>query len=220
MHSPPPSALAHRGDHRAYPENTLQAFEAARRTGFQGIETDVRLSAKQELILFHDRVTRNGIPVANLSRQELATIAGYPIPSLQEALDTFPDIYWNIEIKTRAAAEIALPQLLRYTTTHRLLITSFRHDVVQVAANSSTALTCGLLCAHHPQSLKSWPSNPNLNTLVWDAEIVDAALLAAAQRVGFRQGVYGAKTRYEHEELIAWGADFLITDFPEYAGLA
>lgn len=202
----------------------MLSFEAAQRTGFHGIETDVRLSSKLELILFHDRVVHNGTPVTSLSRQELATIAGYPIPSLQEALDAFPDIFWNIEIKTRAAAEIALPQLVRYSTTHRLLVTSFRHDVVQAAANLSTELPCGMLCAHHPRSLATLPSDAhgisNISTLVWDAEIVDAALLAAAQAAGFRQGIYGAKTRYEHDKLIAWGADFLITDFPEYVGLA
>ena len=37
--------LAHRGFHAGQPENTMGAFEAARKLGVDGIETDVRLSA-------------------------------------------------------------------------------------------------------------------------------------------------------------------------------
>src|SRR5262249_3557646 len=49
--------LGHRGYHATVPENTLEAFAQALALGADGIETDIRLSADELPILFHDRST-------------------------------------------------------------------------------------------------------------------------------------------------------------------
>ncbi len=49
-----------------------------------GIETDIRLSADGEPILFHDRLAPNGRAVAALSRIELQETTGHEIPTLDE----------------------------------------------------------------------------------------------------------------------------------------
>jgi len=46
--------IAHRGLSTEYPENTLLAFKKALEAGADGIETDLRLSLDEEVILFHD----------------------------------------------------------------------------------------------------------------------------------------------------------------------
>lgn len=46
--------VAHRGDRAHAPENTLRAFESARRAGCDSIELDLQLSADGELVVFHD----------------------------------------------------------------------------------------------------------------------------------------------------------------------
>ena len=55
--------IAHRGLSELYPENTLLAFEKAIEAGADGIETDLRLTADGEIVLFHDkslkRITQN-----------------------------------------------------------------------------------------------------------------------------------------------------------------
>ncbi|WP_374347051.1 glycerophosphodiester phosphodiesterase [Chitinimonas sp.] len=215
--------LAHRGYHAECPENTMAAFEAALAIGFEGIETDVRVSADSLPILFHDRVAKNGEPVAALTRKQLSQLAGYEVPTLEEALDAFAQCWWNIEIKTPAAASLALPILSRYEDSHRLLVTSFRHDVVLAASAHLSATECGLLNAHRPAALNSLLhaalDHRNIRTLVWDCEIVDADMLRQANALGFRNAVYGAKTAYEHQLMREFGVHTLITDYPRHAGL-
>lgn len=51
--------IAHRGLSEKYPENTLLAFSKAIEAGADGIETDLRLSLDEEIILFHDKTLKH-----------------------------------------------------------------------------------------------------------------------------------------------------------------
>ena len=48
-----PIILAHRGDSKNFPENTIPAFESGIRQGADGIELDVRLSSDNEIMVYH-----------------------------------------------------------------------------------------------------------------------------------------------------------------------
>ena len=75
---------AHRGVSSEYPENTIPAFAAAARQGYQIIELDPLFTADGECVVFHDktlnRTCRNSdgseiadkIPLAELTFEELA----------------------------------------------------------------------------------------------------------------------------------------------------
>lgn len=120
---PAPLHIAHRGGAALYPENTLFAFEAAVKThGTDAIETDVHLSADGQVVVWHDdtldRCTDVDGPVAARTVAELARIdAGYRFTSdggesypyrgkgigicrLEEAMSAFPDLLFNIELKS------------------------------------------------------------------------------------------------------------------------
>lgn len=214
--------LAHRGYHAALPENTMDAFAAALTLGFEGIETDVRLSRDGELVLFHNRVAPNGVAVADLTHAELQQATGYTVPRLEEALDTFPCALWNIELKVPAAQTATIATLKRYQHSRRLLLTSFRHDVVLACAHE-LSINCGFLSAHRPAALNSLAHaalhEPRLRTFVWDYEILDASLLEMANTIGFRNYVYGAHTQAEHELCASLGVHGIITDHPEFVKL-
>lgn len=49
-----PLFLAHRGDTKNFPENTLESFTSAFEKGADGIELDVHLSNNQEVIVVHN----------------------------------------------------------------------------------------------------------------------------------------------------------------------
>ncbi|WP_137939067.1 glycerophosphodiester phosphodiesterase [Chitinivorax sp. B] len=214
--------LAHRGHHTNLPENTMEAFASALTLGFEGIETDVRLTRDQHLVLFHNRVLGNGIAVAELTRAELQSAVGYPVPTLEEALDAFPSALWNIEIKVVAAQADSIAVLKRYQHNRRLLVTSFRHDIVQACAHE-LSVDCGMLVAHRPVSINSLAHaalpEPRLRTIVWDFEIVDVQQLEMANSIGFKNVVYGAHTQDEHELCAHFGLHGLITDHPEFIDL-
>ena len=211
--------LAHRGYHATAPENTLEAFEAAIMAGVNGIETDVRMSRDGVPVLVHDRVMATGQAVSDLAHREIEGVLGYKIPTLDEALAHFPDTLWNIEIKTLDRLSTVFGVLEKYQTRHRIIVSSFRHDLIATCA-ASLKLECGLLVAHRPQALDSvlagfdCDGNARINHLVWDYNVLDEALLAQAAANGFRNFVYGPITRAEHEECRQLGVDGVITDYP------
>jgi len=54
--------MAHRGNHRAAPENTMLAYEKAIEVGADFVEVDVRLTLDNHWIVYHDRImmTKSG----------------------------------------------------------------------------------------------------------------------------------------------------------------
>lgn len=211
--------LAHRGQHTDCPENTLDAFAAAAALGADGVETDVRLSAAGEAVLFHDRVAPGGRPVAELTRAELAAAAGYPVPTLDEALDRFPGLLWNLEIKTPAAVERAASAIAARLATHRFLVTSFWHPLVDRFTHFA-GVECGLLVANRPATFEGFaalfPRDGRVWTGVWHYEALDPALLAQARALGFRSFVYDVETPEEHRRAVELGLTGVITDRVDY----
>jgi glycerophosphoryl diester phosphodiesterase len=94
--------LAHRGDWRRAPENTIAAFVAALSVpGCDGIEFDVRASGDGVAVCYHDdTLTRvHGVDrrVAELRASELEALG---IPTLQRALTAIPRrAFLDIELK-------------------------------------------------------------------------------------------------------------------------
>lgn len=215
--------LSHRGYHVSAPENTVEAFEAALALGVDGIETDIRLSADHVPILLHDHLTPDGSDVVSQSHAEISRVVGYAVPTLEQALQIRPagnpDFVWNLEIKTPAAVDQTIALVERYRASTRVLITSFCHPVIDEVSRRID-VECGLVVAHRPLAVKSrpkWiPDRPNLNTVVWYWETVDAELIAQSAACGLRNFVYGVTTPAEHARAANLGLDGVITDHPEY----
>ncbi|MEA2693620.1 MAG: glycerophosphoryl diester phosphodiesterase [Acidobacteriota bacterium] len=209
-------ALAHRGRHTGCPENTLAAFAEAVAYGADGIETDVRLSRDGLPVLFHDRLAPDGREVAALSAAELSAAAGYPVPTLDQALARFPGLFWNLEIKAPAAVPVTLEQIARFSrTSQRLLISSFWHPLVQPFTRFP-GVECGLLLACRPESFDAFaclfPRDGSIRTVVWNYETVDPALLEQGRALGFRSYVYGVETEEEHRHCAELPLAGVITD--------
>ena len=143
-------AIAHRGGAGLWPENTLYAFERAAALGVDVIETDVRVTADGELVVFHDesveRTTDGAGRVGALTLAELKRLdaayrfspdggrsfpvrgSGVTVPTLREVFAALPQMRFNIEPK-QAVPPLAAPlcRLIReYGMTERVLIASFR----------------------------------------------------------------------------------------------
>jgi glycerophosphoryl diester phosphodiesterase len=220
-------ALAHRGRHAGCPENTLLAFEAAVAHGADGIETDVRLSRDGLPVLFHDRLTPDGREVAALTAAELSAAAGYAVPTLDQALERFPDIFWNLEIKSPAAVPITLERIDRLQKRGRpgaggsgghgglFLISSFWHPAVQPFTRFA-GVECGLLLACRPESFDAFaclfPRDGSIRTVVWSYETLDPALLEQGRALGFRSYVYGVESEEEHRHCAELPLAGVITD--------
>ncbi|MFA5991327.1 MAG: glycerophosphodiester phosphodiesterase [Candidatus Doudnabacteria bacterium] len=107
--------IAHRGASKLERENTLKAFSKAIELGADGIELDVRKTADNYLVVFHDPEI-GGKKICTLTLKEIkqeATKENYQVPELEESLRLIAGkAKIQIEIKEvgyeREVGEIAL----------------------------------------------------------------------------------------------------------------
>jgi len=104
--------LAHRGDHRAAPENTLAAFRAALAIpGIDGLELDVRASADGRAVVLHDTTLRRvqGRRI-RASRLTADALAAHGVPTLADVLAACPPgVFLDVELKEDLGAAALEP---------------------------------------------------------------------------------------------------------------
>jgi glycerophosphoryl diester phosphodiesterase len=154
-----PRVFAHRGLSLEAPENTLLAFLKALTSGATHLETDVQVTRDGVAVLSHDpdlvRLAGRKERVDQLTMAELRRInlgAGQSFVSLGEALDTFPEARFNIDVKSAGAAEPTARAVLDAGATRRVLITSYSEE----RRSRTTALLPGVATsASSPVLLKA-----------------------------------------------------------------
>ncbi|MCC4250212.1 glycerophosphodiester phosphodiesterase family protein [Microbacterium testaceum] len=172
-----PRVLAHRGlvtHHDAalgVVENSFAAVAAAHAAGVAYVESDCHLTADGVVILFHDddlsRITGDPRRIADVRLPELEELMAERggLITLPQALETFPDVRFNLDVKAAAAAE----PVGRLVAPHaaRVLVTSFSDDRRRAALAAARAANAPLAPATSPGS-------------------ATVARLVAAQSVGLR----------------------------------
>ncbi|GAA4154648.1 glycerophosphodiester phosphodiesterase [Gryllotalpicola daejeonensis] len=233
--------LAHRGLATAAPENTLLAFANALAAGAAYVETDVHASADGVAIVSHDpdltRLAGREARVDQLTRAELAKIElgdGASFCTLAEALDAFPDARFNIDVKTRAAADAAAAAILDAGATDRVLVTSFddstRKAVLAALGNGHPVATSasqrGVIWALIGARL-------GLGSVVRAAlngvdavqvperqgplTVVTPRFIRAVQRAGVEVHVWTVNDEADMRRLLAMGVDGIVTDRADIA---
>jgi glycerophosphoryl diester phosphodiesterase len=127
-----PRIFAHRGLAIDAPENTLLAFRRAVEVGAVYIETDVHASRDGVAMLSHDadlaRIADTDANVGSLTATELGGVNlghGEGFATLAAALDAFPAVRFNIDVKDPAAVEPTITAVRAAAATDRVLVTSF-----------------------------------------------------------------------------------------------
>jgi glycerophosphoryl diester phosphodiesterase len=130
---PAPRVLAHRGfvppDAEAVVENSFAAIASAHAAGAAYVESDCHLTADGEVVLLHDadlsRLTGDPRPVTEVGLRELEELLGSRggVVTLLQALEAFPTLRFNIDVKADAAAIPAGTIAARHA--ERVLLTSF-----------------------------------------------------------------------------------------------
>jgi len=150
-----PRILAHRGlvprDAPEIAQNTLAAFAAAQAAGVEYIETDCHLTADGEVVLFHDEtlaaVTGDPRRVDAVTTREMAEQLADRggLVTLAQALEAFPDVRFNVDVKAAAAADAA--GRIAALAPDRVLLTSFSDDrrrrALEAAAPARPATSAG-----------------------------------------------------------------------------
>ncbi|MBN2710637.1 MAG: glycerophosphodiester phosphodiesterase [Calditrichaceae bacterium] len=155
--------IAHRGEHELAPENTITAFQLAVKQGATALETDVRLCADGEVVLFHDYTLsrhfkdRRKIAVCTLKELKSLSFSGQKykytdqIATLNELLESFKGtIPINIDIKTYLIPnkELCL-KVIRAVERHNMInqvwVSSFNPVDLHFLKKAQPALRTGYL---------------------------------------------------------------------------
>ncbi len=150
-----PIIYAHRGASFELPENTLDAFALAIELGADAIETDAHMTRDGHVVLSHDptgqRAAGTARAIKDMTLAEIRTWdlgasfvprrAGafhsnqaFRMPTLDEALASFPEIVFNVDAKQTAPDMI--PALLR------AIRAADAEARVRIASFSTRNLTC------------------------------------------------------------------------------
>lgn len=231
-------AMAHRGGAAIKAnrgrENTIHAFRTAVRYGYRYLETDVHATADGRLIAFHDdrleRVTDRSGVVANLPWSEVsrARISGRdPIPLLSEALEEFPDVRFNIDIKADQAIDPLVEVINRQQAWERVCVASFSQKRVQrfrKRMGRPVALGTGMSGVATLRFIpvgSRWVSPVigcalqlpiSHRVLGMTLPIVTPALIRRAHKVGAKVHVWTVDDAAAMNRLIDMGVDGLIAD--------
>lgn len=130
------AVIAHRGDWRNYPENSLEALESAIRMGVDVVEIDVHRTSDGVLVVCHDRtinrttsgkgkiaeITYDSIRRCCLRSGHGVKMPKYHVPTLAEALDLCRDrVMINID-KGYDYYDQILPMLVERGMTQQVII--------------------------------------------------------------------------------------------------
>lgn len=235
--SPKPRVFAHRGfshELAGVDENSLEAIEAAIAHGAEFIETDTQATSDGVAVLFHDDDLQRlfGIPakVGELSLDELGGLrfpSGARIPTLEEALTTFPSTKLNIDVKSKQAI-IPTATAIEKTGSHsRVLVSSF--------SNRRRRATLGLLSAEVATSgsmstvMQIWISHKflggkglrfltdsidalQLPTRYGPINFADTAFIERLLKLDIETHFWTINDRLQMKELIELGASGIVTD--------
>ena len=126
------AVLAHRGGSFESFENTIESFYYSQSLGCKFIETDVQISSDGIPYIFHDetltRLLGKNDVFSNLDSSEIEDLRifeSHKIPRLDETLQTFPDMCFQIDVKTDEVAMPALEVIHKCRAEDRVCIASF-----------------------------------------------------------------------------------------------
>lgn len=235
-----PRVLAHRGlamPQDAVAENSFAAVAAAHAAGAVYVESDCHLTADGEVVLFHDdtllRVTGDPRAVADVTLRELEEqmqgLGG--LVTLRQALDTFPDTRFNLDVKAEGAAE-AVGRLIA-PHAGRVLLTSFsderRRAALAAAAPARPATAPGSRTLGRLVAVVALGLRPLGRRLLAGIDalqiperhkgirVLTPRLIRWAHDAGVEVHVWTINDVARMRELVAMGVDGIVTDRADLA---
>ncbi|WP_299442111.1 glycerophosphoryl diester phosphodiesterase [uncultured Rhodospira sp.] len=234
----PARVIAHRGASASAPENTLAAFRRAHELGARWVEFDVRLTADDRPVVFHDdRLERTTDGSGALADTPLAALgeldagewfdpafAGELVPTLEEVLDLLAemDMGANIELKPDpgreadvAAISLEVARGLWPETAPPLLVSSFAPESLAVARDLTPQWPRGLLLGALIDGWSDMAAAVDAWSVHCDAALLNARGAAEVLDAGYRVMVYTVNDPGRAANLWDWGVDSIMTDRPE-----
>lgn len=235
-----PSIIGHRGACGYAPENTLESIQTAADMGIDWVELDIKLTADDVPIIFHDdtleRVTSGSglvkdTPYSVIKELDAGswfgdTFIGAKIPTLEEAVELITELGlgFNLEIKPCAGREIettqiALDLMSRIWDDHdKIIISSFSEIALEAAGEMLGGdWALGYLMDEIPQNWKDFASHLGAKTININGNREDLKREMIEDMIDEGYGIlaYTINDPIRAKELLSWGVDGVFTDVPD-----
>ncbi len=230
-----PRIIAHRGGGLLAPENTLAAIRYAVNLGFAGVEFDVKLTADDVPVLFHDDTlerTTDGSGLVADTRFDTITqfdagswfaneYADEPVPAFAaaSALCKEAGLWANVEIKSCPGREpetgrlvARMAKLIWSGAPLPPLLASFSADALDAARAEAPELPRALLCNEIPDDWEKTLDRLQCVALHVAFDQLTSEAVAAIQATERGVLAYTVNESDDALELIEMGVDALITD--------
>jgi glycerophosphoryl diester phosphodiesterase len=240
-----PFIVAHRGASLAYPENTLEAFEAAVAAGADIVELDVRMTADGVPVVMHDldvAATTDGhgfvhtLTLPEVKRLDASQGKGprTSVPTLEEAIEVLSGRAGiNIEIKNlpgeasfdsprEAAAEASVSALRRLGFDGPTVVSSFNWLAIERIRALDPDIPTGFLtiAAIDPRAAAVYARSRGHTHVLPQAPALFAAgegFVAEAHRDGLAVGTWTVDDPVAIEQLFSMGVDAVASNDPTTA---
>lgn len=235
---PLPPVTGHRGAKGHAPENTLASMRKAAELGARWVEFDVKLTADGELILMHDdkvnRTTDGKGAVAGVTLAEIRKLdagrwfssdfAGEPVPTLNEVMSLLESrgMGANVEVKPCPGREAETGAATAKTLAARWLggaapvvISSFSSLSLAAARQAAPDVPRGLLTSTFPKDWLERMRELDCATFHMADRQFTEVRVRSIREAGYRPLVYTVNNAARGGELLSWGVESVITDYPE-----
>ena len=210
--------IAHRGFTRHFPDNTLEAFEAAIRIPVDGIECDVHETVDNHFVIFHDREI-DGRDISQMTLDEISKVkleGKYHIPTLEQTLELCRGkALLNIEVKRVSSLDRFLTLVKERLQPEELVFSSFNRDIVIELARLAPDIRRGILSAFEIKEPVELARSANSDMLVARFPSVNTGLVRQVRDANLMLFVWGCVDMTEVRSALTMDVDGVITDFPD-----
>ena len=223
--------FVHRGGAEETTENTIPAFQYALDLGFRFIETDVQATKDGKIVIFHDsdlsRMSSRKERIKDLNFDEISKIdlnGGGKIPLLEEALVTFPEAFFNIDVKTDDAVKETADIILEHANPDNICIASFSSKRLKdlrnllekdyISSSSQSEVIHLLLSSLGLGFKKSIGDCVQVPPSQWGIPIVTPRFIKHMHELDKKVHVWTIDDKEEMQRLYDLGVDGIMTDKP------
>ena len=235
---PLPRIIGHRGAMGHAPENTLASIDKAAALGCRWVEFDVKLTADGEIVLMHDdtldRTTDGSGPVAGTTLDALrrldagrwfsADFTGERVPTLDEAMAALArrGMGANVEIKPCKGREAETgAAVARALAEHWMnapqppFVSSFSATALATARDVAPALPRAFLTVVY---LPGWAAQlEQLGCACFHVldRLINEKRVRNIREAGFRPLAFTVDQGARAGQLLSWGVESIITNYPD-----
>ncbi len=212
-----PLVIAHRGFTRDFPDNTLEAFRAAREIGVDGVEFDVQETADSEFVVFHDD-SINGRSISSLKLRDIWRLrvgGGYSIPTLQQALEVLGrGLVLLVELKQVRSLEQFLPYLRGQVDAAFTVLVSFDAALIGRLSELAPDFTCAVI-SDLSDAGATPPGHKTAGFTQVRGDMVNAETVKTAHDGGELVFTWDSGSEDDLRRALCFGIDIIMTDRPD-----